>query len=442
MRISNLTKDITILLLILLSPFRANESFAEESLAPVVAQQFVVIPTLGEDHQKNLDYSVAHVMALLKKIQPDAVIVRDYTDWLDAGRAYNAMSPESHVALEYSRQYSVSLFGTRAKSESTYRSATDNVARMNEYFKDAETVANAYRPSLDSTAARVARDYSFTDTPKDLGTLIANVFPQERSNFELRVRQILSERCKETAQRIETLLAENSVKRRWVLLLTWPETAVLEETLNHVQGIELLPVTNFLPLTPEEIDDEMDLMHTAWILSGLLDEWYGMWAPQMFNGERIAGMLSRLKRLSPESPTSQFLQARWLMQNRDYGAAKTLLEDLVEKSADAKFPFPINGKWIRPPWSRIRDKASLNLAFVHDYQKDREKALKLYQELLDKGDHLNDEAQAIGYVFDDILSVITSYTERPWTGMPEEAFRHYRSIARRVDGAPFKEKSE
>ena len=32
-------------------------------------RELVIIPTLGWDHQKNLDYSVAHLMAVLKKIK-------------------------------------------------------------------------------------------------------------------------------------------------------------------------------------------------------------------------------------------------------------------------------------------------------------------------------------------------------------------------------------
>lgn len=113
------------------------------------------------------------------------------------------------------------------------------------------------------------------------------------------------------------------------------------------------------------------------------------------------------------------------MRNRDFRAAESVLVDLVADAGDARFPFPINGKWIRPPWSSVQKKAKLNLAFLYDLRGDRDGALRLYHELLAAPD-LDAEARAAGYVYDDIRWVIESYTRLPFTGRPEEAFRHYR----------------
>ena len=71
----------------------------------------------------------------------------------------------------------------------------------------------------------------------------------------------------------------------------------------------------------------------------------------------------------------------------------------------------------------------LNLAFLRDLRGSRDSALVLYRELLAKGAVLDEEARAAGYVYDDIRGVIDSYTRSPYTGLPTEAFRHYRLAA-------------
>jgi len=73
----------------------------------------------------------------------------------------------------------------------------------------------------------------------------------------------------------------------------------------------------------------MDARNISWILSGTLDEWYGMWAPQAFPAPRLAALLRQLQALAPRDPATRFLEARWLMRNGDVEAAEPLLEDLV-----------------------------------------------------------------------------------------------------------------
>ena len=145
----------------------------------------------------------------------------------------------------------------------------------------------------------------------------------------------------------------------------------------------------------------MDARNISWILSGTLDEWYGMWAPQAFPAPRLAALLRQLQALAPRDPATRFLEARWLMRNGDVKAAEPLLEDLVATAGDARFPFPTNGKWIRPPWSSVRMKARLNLAFVYDLRGNRAGALRVYHNLLASPD-LQTEARAAGYAYDDI----------------------------------------
>ena len=228
---------------------------------------------------------------------------------------------------------------------------------------------------------------------------------------------------------MERLTSTNRSFRRWAILVWWGSAPVLEDVFRERGNARVVPVTQFLPLKPSALESRMDYRNTAWILSGILDEWFGMWAPQG-PGERIAALLARLKALSPEDPVTGFLEARWLMRNRDYKAAEPILARLVDTAGDAKFPFPINGKWIRPPWSSVRDKATLNLAFIYDYKGEREKALRLYGELLEQGDRLNEEARCCGYVYDDIRAVIEGYTRSPYTGMPEVAFRHFQVVVK------------
>ncbi len=48
------------------------------------------------------------------------------------------------------------------------------------------------------------------------------------------------------------------------------------------------------------------------------------------------------------------------------------------------------------------------------------------------------EARTAGYIYDDIHSVIESYTQSPYTGLPNEAYRHYRIGAAIPDCDPAK----
>src|SRR5688572_4627957 len=77
------------------------------------ATTIVVVPTIGSDHQFNLDYSVAHVAALLDVMAPDAIVLDDATSWLARGCLLNPSLPEAHVSLAYAAERRIPIFGTR-----------------------------------------------------------------------------------------------------------------------------------------------------------------------------------------------------------------------------------------------------------------------------------------------------------------------------------------
>jgi len=173
--------------------------------------------TLGWDHQKNLDFTVAHLMALLKKIHPDVLVVMDYTDWLEAGHAVMDGLPEPHVALEYAGAHSVTLLGTRARYDRTIQSAREALElthNYSSYLSYSEAAARDYRPILDKTAALVSRQYSYNAVPQDLGTLMKDTFPRWKSDWSPRMRERVIARSQETAQRITGLLVERNSKKR------------------------------------------------------------------------------------------------------------------------------------------------------------------------------------------------------------------------------------
>lgn len=402
------------------------------------APQIVIVPTIGNDHQFNLDYTVAHLAALLDKIEPDALIVDDYTDWLRRDCPWNAIYPEIHVALEYRHQRSITIFGLSDSPTTTFDTTSKNLEAYNKRYSDPKVVAREVRGVLDRGSSRIAREYSFATNKTDLPFLLQHFFPQREKKWPQERHEWNDRQGQRRADQIERVNRANQAHRRWAVLQPWEQAGRVERLLADRSGIRPTPVGNYLPLSSDAIAARMDIKHTAWILSGLLDEWWGMWAPQTFNGTRIRELLSKLKELSPDDPSTLFLEARWSLANRDFEAATSHLKRLVAMPDDATFPFPMNGKWIRPPWRSVRDKSKLNLAFVHDYQGEREKALALYRELLQKGAALNDDARALGYTYDDIQSVIQSYTERPYSGMPNEAFRHLLTVAQRprcMDGS-------
>lgn len=399
--------------------------------------EVVVVPTLGNDHQFDLDYTVAHVAAILEAIAPDAIVIADITDWLRADCIFQAVAPEHHVALEYARENHVPIWGTRTRpSPSAYDQSIQYARRLNERYASPDAVEQDYRGTLERTTARIAREFSFSAEPRTLRFLLQSGFPAWSAGWTPPQRDAILSGARQITDSLASLVASNPQHRRWTVLLWWGHALGVADLLRAQAAMRYRPIDEFLAVADSALPNRMDARHIAWILSGVLDEWFGMWAPQVFPTQRLAGLLRELRALAPSEPTTRFLEARWLMQNRDYTAAESILVGLVAQPGDARFPFPLNGKWIRPPWSSVRSKALLNLAFVYDLRGSRDSAQRLYQELLATGDTLDAEARAAGYIYDDIHWVIESYTRLPYTGMPQEAFRHYRLAARTPACAP------
>jgi hypothetical protein len=403
------------------------QAVSPSSFRPTIPE-IVVVPTQGTDHQFDLDYSVAHVAALLDAIAPDALAIADVTDWLRAGCVYRAVLPENHIALTYAREKSIPIWGTRtAPAASEYEQTVEGIHRENERYAGRGVVEREYRVRLDETTARIAREFSFRSDPQTLRSLLRSGFPARMAAWTPAERGATATANRRIIDSLMPLIRADP-QRRWAVLLPWGNAVGVAELLRAQSGIRYRPVEEFLTSADAALAQRMDAGNISWILSGMLDDWYGMWAPQTFPAQRIAALLTQLQILAPREPSTRFLEARWLMRNRDFKAAKSILADLVTVAGEARFPFPINGKWIRPPWSSVSKKAKLNLAFLHDLGGDRDAALRLYRELLASPD-LDVEARAAGYVYDDIQWVIEDYTRLPFTGQPEEAFRHYRAKA-------------
>lgn len=399
--------------------------------------EVVVIPTLGTDHQFNLDYTVAHVAATLDAIAPDAIVIADYTDWLRAKCIFQATAPEHHVALTYALDNNVPIWGTRTRpSQSAYDRSIEGARRLNERYASPDAVQRDYRRALEQTTARIAREFSFNAQPQSLRFLLQSGFKDRAASWTPAQRDGIQSFARQLTDSLAVLVASNPQRRRWAVLFWWGHAVGVAELIRAHPGMRYRAVEEFLGAAATTLEKQMDVRHVAWILSGMLDEWYGMWAPQVFPTERLASLLDELRKLAPNEAATRFLEARWLMQNRDYAAAESILARLVAEAGPARFPFPLNGKWIRPPWSSVQRKAKLNLAFVYDLRGSRDSALRLYADLLAAGDTLNSEARAAGYTYDDIRWVVESYTQLPYSGLPTEAFRHFRLIAARPQCAP------
>jgi len=397
-------------------------------LEPLAVPEITVVPTLGTNHQFDLDYTVAHVEALLDVIRPDAIVLDDFTDWLRNGCVVSATAPEYHLALRYAQRHNLPVWGTRDRPPaSAYADVVRAVTQVN--GQTPESVERNYRARLETETARIAREFSFAPEPVTLAFLLQAGFAKWAAVQTPAQREAIAAGGRQAAETLLSIIAANPQPKRWAVLMPWGRALATGEALRRQPAVRYRSISSFLRAADRALPDHMDASNLAWILSGTLDEWYGMWAPQVFPTGRLAGLLRQLQRLAPTDPTTRFLHARWLMQNRDYAAAEPLLVSLVNDSTDARLPFPINGKWVRPPWSAVRLKAMLNLAFVRDLRGSRDSALALYREVLAKGTELDAEARAAGWVYDDIRSVIESYTQSPYTGLPTEAFRHYRLSA-------------
>ena len=403
-----------------------------QDLRPVV----VVIPTLGNDHQFDLDYTVAHLAALLDAISPDAVVLNDATTWLARGCPLGPLVPEVHVALAFASERRIGIFGTRGWPADAYAASVRSVQADNARLRDTAAAFRTARAALDAKAAFITREYSGNAMPQSIERLVAGGFLTREAALTTSQKRAAAAQAASFADSVERVISTHRAQKRWAVLTAWAQARVVGESLRTRPGLRVIPIDSFLPLPPERIDRQMDYRNLAWILSGVLDEWYGMWAPQAFPVGRVTSLLDKLESVAPGDPVTEFLRARWLMQQRDYAAAKVILSRLAVLTPDTRFPFPVNGKWTRPPWNSVGRKSRLNLAFVHDYGGQRDQALALYRGLLAEGEALNDDARAFGYLYDDVRSVVESYIGFPYTGLPSEAYRHLASIVRIPDCAP------
>jgi tetratricopeptide (TPR) repeat protein len=406
--------------------------------AQSAARAIAVIPTIGRDHQFNLDYSVAHLTALLYLIRPDAILVDDNTQWLGRDCPLNSTAPEVHVALRFGRQNSVPVLGIRSwppRGANDPFIASQQANESQRARVSDSTLRTSAREALQRGAASISR-FTFSAEPVTLSQLLRSGFAQREQALTGSQRSGDSGTARRLADSLGRLMTENQSLRRWALLIDWRTAGPLLAVLQQRREIRLIPIDSFLPSLSGAAERQLDRTHLTWILSGNLDDWYGMWAPQAFALERVAALLRRLEQVAPQDAVTDFLKARWMMQLRDYAGAEPILRRLAELPPEVTFPFPINGKWIRPPWSSVRRKAQLNLAFVLDYRGQRTDALAIYHEILTLGDTLDAEARAFGYFYDDIQSAIRSYVTRPYTGDPDEAFRHLLSTVRRPGCEP------
>ncbi|HUR92074.1 MAG TPA: hypothetical protein VMY38_05315 [Gemmatimonadaceae bacterium] len=407
--------------------------------AQAPAARIVIVPTIGSDHQFNLDYSVAHLAALLDVIRPDGIIIDDASTWLARGCLLNAVPPEHHVALSHARTRGIPILGLRdwppTGVTDPYAASERAMLGANQSARDTVASRAAWREQLDRRTAEIARLYSHAPSTTGLAELLTGGFAARERALSSQQRTAGAARAAMLADSVLRRIPAAS-SREWAIVVNWAVAVPLMRTLHGRAGVTIVPVESFLPLPPGRLEARLDRTHLSWILSSNLDEFYGMWAPQAFARERLADLMRRLEIIAPDDPVTHYMRARWLMQNRDFAAADTIFARLAALDADVSFPFPINGKWIRPPWRSVRRKAQLNHAHILDYQGKREDALAIYRELIALGPQLDAEARSFGFLYDDIQAAIRSYIDVPYTASQSEAFRHLLGTVRRPECAP------
>src|SRR5687767_11957607 len=79
--------------------------------------ELILIPHIGNDHQFNLNYTVAHLLALLDAVHPDALVLYDEPEWVKQGCLWQTGNPAAHAVLNYSLEQSVPLYGVGLTAE-------------------------------------------------------------------------------------------------------------------------------------------------------------------------------------------------------------------------------------------------------------------------------------------------------------------------------------
>lgn len=99
--------------------------------------------------------------------------------------------------------------------------------------------------------------------------------------------------------------------------------------------------------------------------------------PDAVDRERVARLLARLEAAGIDSDELRYLRARYLVLEKRYDEARSLLEPLTS-ATDVSFSYRLSVDW----GLSVGQMARLALGQLHDLRGDRERALTLYQSLL------------------------------------------------------------
>lgn len=236
----------------------------------------VVVPTIGSDHQFNLDYSVAHVAALLDVVAPDAIVLDDATSWLARGCLLNPSLPESHVALAHATERRIPIFGMRDWPPPLMDDAFAATLRAsnaeNQRLADTAVTFAIWRTQMDRRSAQVARDYRDALDPPTLERLVTSGFAEREVAMSPQQRSANQTRAAVLADSVMRLVGSTPAVRKWAVVVHWSNAGSLEEALRGPPGIDVKPVASFLPLPAAALERRMDRLHLAWMLASSLDE--------------------------------------------------------------------------------------------------------------------------------------------------------------------------
>ena len=375
-------------------------------------------------------YTPAILRALLTKISPAAVCIEalpeDVFEWRKNDSLIPTWPQELYATMTWAKKREILVWGadwrepqkqeqsqSSKEKQSSVTTVGERLQKFKKFYRDliiweAEQAFGESKEDIEST-------HNLEALAKVESVITDAISPEERASYNLRddriTQNILNVASKCPGMRIAVVFGAYHYL---------PQVRRLQKQPH----IRVIATTEFFPLRNQEVGAEWHDGDTVLLLGVNLDSWQILGAPQSRNHQRSKSLLNKLSETyGPESPISQYYQAKWRLLFGDLAKAKEILEGVVRKGTQTTLPYYPDRRWSWPPFPDIELKAKFYLATIFDLENRHEEAVALYRQLLELKPQSKLTPQAWGGSYIDLRKYIESLIGDAYQGGLWEAFQ-------------------
>lgn len=375
-------------------------------------------------------YTPAHLRALLTKISPDAVGIEKLTEWRLNNDSIETFPQELYGIITWAHMRSTAVYGLDCapkRDPGLVNWAKDQESNISTVEKRWEDFRRTYRSIVtwEATEAFGESDNDIVSFHKMENLRLSESIMQGEFSPEEQSQNTARETC--IAQNIISL-ASMFPGGRIAIVFGGGHILSLVKRLQGQTNVHATLASDFLPLSPQEVEGGWHKDDAVLLLGASLDTWLFPAAPQSRDHGRTRELLNRLSEVYPaSSPVSSFYQAKWRLLLEDLEGAKKILLGVGAGDTSFVLPYVPDRRWSWPPLKSFKNKAIFTLATIYDLQDQHGTASSLYRSLLKPESGVDLEPVAYRWAFMewhyDLRAYFESLIQEPYIAGPREAFR-------------------